>query len=390
MKPGLGSIERPMTITEALSSLKIKPGHTVWLRGGVYNYDALTCALQGTEEAPITFKPFPGEIAVIDAGWTANGAYTVWDCDYRIIFRWSGWTGRENTEGADASGLNAKGHDINTPGVQFRNAIIHDYSNVGFWSPATAGIYYGCVTYNIGYLGTDRGHGHILYTQNNMPEKLIKHCMGFNNFGWGIHAYTEDGTINNLLFVENVMFQTGGLDPNRDNPTYLLGGDVSATTSLWDGNCAYGPGMQFYGKGAVNVTFKNNYIPGGVTGIVEYALDENNVISAPENGTHIRLYPDDYTPERAYLAIYNWDGLDTVTVDVSDVFSPGDTLYLWSVQAGVDEVGERQDRAAYTVAQDGTIDVDMRASEHPVAEPYEWEAPETTFPTFGAFVVERV
>lgn len=385
-----GTLQDPLTLSEALASSRILPGHTVWLRGGVYRYDDLTCALVGTAESPITIKPYPGEVAVIDAGFDLNGAYTLWDCDYRIVFRWSGWTGRENTEGIDTTGLNAKGHDLFAPGVQFRHAIIHDFSNVGFWTHATGGIYYGCATYNIGYLGTDRGHGHLLYTQNDTPAKLIKHNIGCNNFGWGIHAYTEGGTINNFNFIENTMFNTGSLDPNRANPTYLLGGSVVADTSLWDGNCAYGPGLQFYGNGAINVTLINNYIPGGVSGIVTYTLTENNVTAPPaEGGTHTRLYADDYSTERAYLTVYNWDNLNSVSVDVSSVFVPGDTLYLWSVQAGVNEAGVRQDRVAYTVAGDGTIAVDMRASEHPVAAPYQWAAPPTTFPTFGAFVVER-
>ena len=388
---GDGSLDNPYSLSDALSLTwdDARPGDTFLLRGGTYSGD-FTCTLRGMGRRPITIRPYPGEVVVIDAGLDFQGAYTLWDCDHRIVFRWSKWTGRENTTGTGPDGLNWKPFDIYTPGIQFRNAIIHDYSNVGLWDTATGAAYYGCVTYNIGYLDTDRGHGHILYTQNDTPAKLIKHCMGFNNFGWGVHAYTENGAINNFEFVENVMFRCGILDRNGAHPNFLLGGGKVADTSLWDGNCAYGPNLQFYGKGATNVTFTDNYLPGGVTGTVEYVTNENNVTAPPaEGGTHIRLYADDYDANRAYLVIYNWDNLDDVSVDVSGMFEAGDTLYLWSVQAGVNEAGERQDRAPYTVAPDGTITVDMRASEHPVATPYQWTAPDTTFPTFGAFVVER-
>lgn len=382
----IGSIDAPLTLAEASATVRIKPSHTVWLRGGVYSGD-IVCAFTGTEAQPVTIRPYPGEVAVIDGDLTFNGAYQTWLCDHRVIFRWSGWTGRESE--TNSSAINGRAFDIYTPGVQFRHAIIHDYTSVGFWTDAVGGVFYGCVIYHSGYLGPVRGSGHLLYTQNNTPAKNIKHNLGFNSFGWGIHGYTENGTINNFNFIENTMFNTGALSSLR--ATYLLGGSVVANTSLWDGNCAYGPGLQFYGKGATDVTFQNNYIPGGVSGTVTYTLNENNVITTPESGTEIRLHADDYSTERAYLTIYNWDEADSVAVDVSAIFDAGDSLKLWAVQAGVDASGVQQDVTDYTVALDGTITVDMRAVTHSaVAVPYEWTAPATTFPEFGCFVVTRV
>jgi hypothetical protein len=47
---------------------KLKAGDTLYLRGGVY-YEALRVCLVGEQEAPITIRSYPGEQAVIDAGF---------------------------------------------------------------------------------------------------------------------------------------------------------------------------------------------------------------------------------------------------------------------------------------------------------------------------------
>lgn len=59
---------------------KIRPGETLYLRGGVY-YEKASLTRSGTEGAPITIRSFPGELAVIDGGlpeFTADPA-TAWE-----------------------------------------------------------------------------------------------------------------------------------------------------------------------------------------------------------------------------------------------------------------------------------------------------------------------
>ncbi len=53
------------TVNHALK--QVKPGETLYLRGGTY-FENVYCAVKGREEAPITIRSFPGEIAVIDGG----------------------------------------------------------------------------------------------------------------------------------------------------------------------------------------------------------------------------------------------------------------------------------------------------------------------------------
>ncbi len=51
------------SLAHALTQLR--PGHTLYLRGGVY-YEQATIALLGTEDKPITIRSFPGELAILD------------------------------------------------------------------------------------------------------------------------------------------------------------------------------------------------------------------------------------------------------------------------------------------------------------------------------------
>lgn len=53
------------TLSHALR--RLKPGDTLYLRGGVY-YESAALSQSGTPEAPITIGSYPGELAVIDGG----------------------------------------------------------------------------------------------------------------------------------------------------------------------------------------------------------------------------------------------------------------------------------------------------------------------------------
>ena len=46
---------------------QLSPGDTVSLRGGVY-YEHVVVAVSGEEDAPITIRSYPGELAIIDGG----------------------------------------------------------------------------------------------------------------------------------------------------------------------------------------------------------------------------------------------------------------------------------------------------------------------------------
>jgi len=373
-KPGYGTELNPLSFDDFVSGWIIKPGHTVWLRGGTYSGD-ITLNLNGEADNLILVKAYPGETPILDGKLTVNGSY----CRFQnIVIRYSGWLTRNGP-----TGLPNKQFDINAPGIEFVNCVIHDVESSGFWTTATDAKFYGNVVYNIGWYDGSKGRAHSLYTQNATGRKLIKHNIMFNSFGWGIHAYTESGAIDNFDIIENTLFNAGAAC-GKAYDNILIGGGVSATGIVMNGNMTYGGrnGYLDFGTNGVTMEASNNYFPEGWDiDYTTFTVNENNTVGTVGNTSF--LYANEYDANRANLTIYNEAQADSVTVDVSAVYDPGDVLTVRNVQDYWEDTQE------LTVSEAGTIAVDMRASERTVSAPVGWDAPATTFPTFGCFVVER-
>jgi hypothetical protein len=76
LNSGDGTIEHPLDIKTVLGkNSSVKPGETVWLRGGTYvgNFESY---LKGEVGHPIVVRAFPGERPVLDSGGKNNG-YTL-------------------------------------------------------------------------------------------------------------------------------------------------------------------------------------------------------------------------------------------------------------------------------------------------------------------------
>ena len=76
---GAGSEKAPWkTLAHALR--KLKPGDTLYLRGGVF-CEKVALTRSGTADAPITIGSFPGELAIIDGGLRefAESPATSWE-----------------------------------------------------------------------------------------------------------------------------------------------------------------------------------------------------------------------------------------------------------------------------------------------------------------------
>ena len=93
-KAGDGSLENPWrTIAHGLS--KLKPGDTLFVRGGVYEEESLSVP-SGTAGSPVTVKAYPGEIPILCGaaaltGWQQCTDTDDWldgkNADYANIFR---------------------------------------------------------------------------------------------------------------------------------------------------------------------------------------------------------------------------------------------------------------------------------------------------------------
>jgi len=62
-----------------------------------------------------------------------------------------------------------------------------------------------------------------------------------------------------------------------------------------------------------------------VTGAVQPAsYPDNTYLAAAPSGTQVFVRPNREQPGRAHVVVYNWDGVDSVEVDLQTVLSPGD------------------------------------------------------------------
>jgi hypothetical protein len=101
----------------------------------------------------------------------------------------------------------------------------------------------------------------------------------------------------------------------------------------------------------------------------------------PKNAVLIR--PNLYDSDRFHIVIYNYQGLDSVRLDVSDLnWKAGDTYELRSVQDYFRDIMKG------TYSGNGSISVKMNG--HTVMKPTDWRTPDSTFPEFGVFVLSRI
>ncbi|MEX2156267.1 MAG: Ig-like domain-containing protein [Gemmatimonadales bacterium] len=243
---GDGSFTRPWDLATALAGAggRVQPGDTVWLRGGTYR-GAFRSTLRGTPGFPIVVRQYPGERAIIDANgttassWYVAGEYSVFwgfeiiNSDPNRVFTTVGT--RTNVIANYAS------H------TRYVNLVVHD-GGVGFYNESDYADVeiVGCIWYNIGYQGSDRGHGHAIYLRSNTGPVIARDNIMFNQFGYGVHAYTNpgQGQLNNIRLEGNVAFNNGTLSTNSTSSNILMGGDDYATGAVLENNMTYSsPGV---------------------------------------------------------------------------------------------------------------------------------------------------
>ena len=344
------------------------------------------------------------------------------------------------------SGVTVMGGD----GIKIVNNVIHDTAEgIEAWQTALNTEIYGNIIYQNGYVLPDRAHGHGIYIQNAIGTKVTESNIVFDNFEIGLQAYGVQGPIKNLDFIKNIFiadrFIIGGKTP-LDNinviSNYTFGDSIQVGyTALHNvntritGNYADGLEIHKFDDGGLSVTGNtlfnsannhqgfevltvwdpnnpnpnfslstwdsNTYYAGG-SGRVDFDLNGPVTFSAWQSRTGYDLnstqhggFPPDtmfieankFEPGRANIAVYNWSKAATVQVDISNLgYQIGDTYVLHNAQ---DYFG-----GTITGVYNGSpITVSMTASS--------WNAPTpigsnhhnagwiNSFPTFGAFVIEK-
>jgi hypothetical protein len=302
---GDGSKGRPWDLATALAQpARVKAGDTIWLRGGVYK-GAFKSRLSGEAAQPILLAQMTNERATIDGSLTIEGAWATY------------WGFEVTNSDTDRTRERPTGVEIMGPHTRVINLVVHDCGNgIAFWSPAVDGELYGNIIYNNGWQSSpiERGHGHALYTQNEEGTKLIRDNIMFNQFGWGIHAYTEEGEIKGFNFEGNVSFNNGAAtlqDEGYDN--ILVGGERPAARITLADNYTYEtltrsdtkPNVRLhYGAtGNQDLVVRNNHFVGGslvasirdwqsvtMTGNFFYGLKQLLALDLPATGIGAQAY----------------------------------------------------------------------------------------------------
>lgn len=366
------------TAGELATALTTTPaGGTVVIKEGTY-IGTFTSWMQGTATLPITVRAETGKRVIIDGALTINGQHTVWE---GLEVMYSGWSSRVSAFGVPSPSdiPLSKSMNINADYTTIRRCIIHDLATVG--SFAAAALWDSNIIYHIGWDAPDRGHGHALYMQNSGAECLVKRNVFSNCYGWGLHAYTQGGHIDDITATDNTCYNAGvPADSGANN--ILIGGYTVAQRPKLQRNCTYGASggnNVGYDAGATDVVLTDNYAPDGITLVNCTFAEQSGNVSAPQSDNYIVVLPTDYG---GIITIYNWSGYDHVTVNVSTVLAAGALCRLHNSQ---DYYG---DVATGNVAGDGTISIDMRAASHSVAAIVAGTAEATVFPAFGCFVIE--
>jgi hypothetical protein len=243
-----GSIARPLDLATALKGDQVRPGSTIWLRGGEY-HGVFTSRLLGTREAPIVVRQYPGERATLIDGraraplGTLNvyGAWTIYQ-DFEIT--------NMNPDRSFSTQFRPMGVYSEAPNSKFINLIIHDAGHgIGLWKEAVNSELYGNIIFNCGSknLPTYLSHGHGIYSQNNEGSKYIRDNIIFNQFGWGIHIYPNPGDMKGYDIEGNVVFNNGVLSaPQTRYNNILVSGYVpyQAERITIANNYTYHPGTQ--------------------------------------------------------------------------------------------------------------------------------------------------
>jgi hypothetical protein len=401
-----GSVDDPWDLATALAHPEqVLPGDTIWLHGGAY-YGSFSSDLTGADGSPITVRGYEGEWATIDGlgsdetTLSIEGAFTHYR-DFEVT------NGEPDRWGGRPAGFYVVG-----PEVKLINLVIHDTGNNGFWTGAENLEIYGCLIYHVGFDDEDRGHGHSIYTQNEIGTKVIEDNIIFGGYSFGIHAYTEGGSIQGFDIIGNTWWNAGvisSVSGHKDD--CLVGGQQPAARILLEENMSWAPTpttrtvrlgwgvanedvdlLDNYFVGEVNfaqpwtsITIEGNTFYSSVVGVDTAEFPDNEYLTEQPQAARVFVRPNRYEVGRAQITVYNWGLAATVPVDPSAVLEIGEHFELIDAQSYFAPsvlTGSYQ-------GQPLDLPMDLPDPVQPVGEPGVLEEEDFSGPGFQVFVLRR-
>ena len=289
---GTGAAERPWDLATALAAEdKVQPGDTVWLHGATYR-GGFVSKLKGRPGAPVVVRSAAGERVTIDThprDERDNGLLLLGGADaiYRDFEVTCSHPLRETKiAGSWPEDIRRGNVDIRGDRIAAVNLVVHDCaSGFGFWAEGEGGEISGCVIYNNGWRGPDRGHGHAVYAQNARGTKRIADNIVFHQFAYGIHVYgSEKASLKGFEIDGNIAFENGCLARKGDNaPGIMVGGASPAARIAVRDNVVVGGGIRLgypWGVTSEDVVCTGNYSEGLVVRDFRHASISKNTLVA--------------------------------------------------------------------------------------------------------------
>jgi hypothetical protein len=333
-----GTQGAPWDIASALDgSQKVAAGDTIYLLAGTYRrrpQELFEIRLVGSENNPIQIRALAGMRARIDGGLSVqNPSAYVWVRDLEI-FVLEPLPEKPVSPGSSPEDLKRPWGGVNMHGgkdCKYINLVIHNCNQgISCWKDAINAEIYGCIIYNNGWQGTDRGHGHCIYTQNDEGVKVISNCIMSCRFDgtYTLHAYgSERAYVDNYLVEDNIFYSKG---------PFLIGGGRPSQNIRVFRNYLHNVEMKIgydapYNE---NCEVRDNIIVNGELNIVKYkqAIQKDNLI-VKENeqrpkGVKTIFLPNRFDRNRAHLAIFNWEKKEKVEVPVKTFLQNGEPFCL--------------------------------------------------------------
>lgn len=423
---GNGSIGSPWDLQTALNHpAVVKPGDTIWLRGGVYTapdgeWIVFKSKLNGGYNNPITVRQYPGERASIEGALSqfTGGWVNYWGFEIRNSYpvrttsQYGPWPTAFQVYLPNGRGLEmcVSGIDLRAPNVKLINLVIHDNigGGIGINTSAQNAEVYGCLSYYNGWQGGDRAHGHGIYAQSADPGRVTvaesvfygNYALGFQASGSGDSPTTDNFSLeNNAVFLNGILARShqqnmllGAYAGASKNPVIISNIVYDTMGSSSDSYLGYSGGMlnakitgNYFGTSAMfssyrpGMTLTGNTFLGGTLLLDKTAYPNNNYSTARPTANFIKISPNKYETGRANISVFNWQNLPSVSVNLSSVLPVG-TKY---------EIRNAQNFYGSPVVT-GTYDggnVSLPMTGLTVAKPAGAAAPASTAPTFNAFVV---
>ena len=378
-------ISNTSEFTEALISPV--PGDIFELRQGVYTGN-FTVADSGTLANPIIIRPYGDGNVTIDGTFTYSNHVHVYDIDITdtrtdryLVTTSVTMNGKGNCAYGcmltqqHMDGINWFGSELANGGEVCENVFLLN------------GVRYG----------DDSGHGHSLYSHNDQGGRrlIARNSMYLNLGNYTLQLYSASNKTDDYSVIDNIflgpIYCGGHFGPN--NLIYQNNINVSSVS------IAYGMGDHTCDNILIDGnTFIDTYsfTVGGAPGVLTNLVESNNIVydgylyggylSDPHAGysfpakpaTLIKLTPFTKSVRwKGLLSIYNRDSANTVSVDFSGLLANGN-YRLRNTQ----NMAESWDFTQLGAA----VDVPMNfTSGDFIGDSYE---PATTFPVFGAFVIE--